>query len=353
LLKETIDGDHQWMLPLFTYNNSRSDTGLNNHIQAIIENIDLVELEGDTYLSQMVRLGLYHLEDSLYFNDFIEGENLIGIPEDYESELPGFYPKTFNKIYRIDENGTLKSTFTFPEGGPSPGDDSFISGYHRPRLIKIDDKLGWIQSYFASEDTTISCIETNAATGFVDTVSLDLPAGRGVFILWLDAEFNILDFTNFPFYAGNSSYQPLRISNVIKYNSDTLMIFGAIHQGSTTSLDPQGQSEEVTYTDSQTFLAFYSMPDVLINTPEIDSGHSINSISVYPNPASESVMLKTNLSSDANYQIFDLSGRAISNGKIPASKISTLLQVDYLTQGLYFVRVTSEGFDEVVRIVVE
>jgi hypothetical protein len=35
LLKETIDGDHQWMLPLFTYNNSRSDTGLNNHIQAI------------------------------------------------------------------------------------------------------------------------------------------------------------------------------------------------------------------------------------------------------------------------------------------------------------------------------
>lgn len=353
LLKETIDGDNEWTLPLFTYNNSRSDTGVNNHIQATIQNIDLVELEGDAYLSQLVRLGVYHLDDSLYYNDFIEGENLIGIPEDYESELPGFYSKTFNKIYRVGENGSLKSTFTFPEGGPSPGDDSFRSGYHMPRLIKIDDKLGWTQSYSASEDTTISCIETNASTGFVDTVSLDLPAGRGVFVLWLDAEFNILDFTNFPFYAASSTYYPLGISNVVKYNSDTLMIFGSIHLGTTTSLDPEGQAEEITYSDPQTFLAFYSMPEILTNISETESGHLKSSISVYPNPASESVNLKTNLPSDANYQILDLSGRVISKGNIPANKVSTLLKVGDLTPGLYFIRVTSAGFDDVERIVVE
>lgn len=353
LLKETIDGENEWTLPLFAFNNSYPDTGINNQVQTDLQNIELVELEGDVYLSQEVRMGLFHLDDSLYYDNFIDEEGLIGIPEDYESESPGFYPKSFKTVYRIGSDGLIKSTFSLTYEDPSPENNSFFSNYQASHLFKIDDKLGWPQSYFASEDTTISYIKKDAISGTVETANLDLPEGQGTFILWLDADFNILDVTIFPFSAGTLTYDGLKISNVAQYNSDTLLVTGTLEVGTTTSLDPEGLAEEITYDEDKTFIAFYSMPDVLTNVSESESSHLEKSFSVFPNPASESVKLKTNLPSEANYKILDLSGRVMSKGNIPANKVSTMLKVDDLTPGLYFIRVTAEGFDDVERIVVE
>ena len=67
------------------------------------------------------------------------------------------------------------------------------------------------------------------------------------------------------------------------------------------------------------------------------------SFSIYPNPASDKVSLMNNLGNylNAKYEITDLNGRIVTEGKISDTGIETDIDVSGLPESFYFIRVVN------------
>lgn len=337
MVKENAQGDHIWSVPLFSYENAfdTETTAFNLH-QFQVDH--LVEVNSNHYVELYYRLSMGNEHDSLYFNDYMGDENMYYCPESFEPE-PGsnqYVAKSAREVIHFDENGQRISKLVFPLRSPDPW-NFYHAGwfFQEPKLFKVNDKLGWPHTYAAIGDTTLYFIR-QYPNGMMDSTGVNLPAGRGTFVLWLDESLNIVDYTNFAFSTGsNNMVQGVSIWNIKALNNDTLMIDGRIGNNTTTRLDPEGLADEVTYSPATSYVALYSLPDFLVSEKiRPDSNQRIH---LFPNPANDRITLQHQFHRQVSYYIFDMAGREIKNGIIPANQNQTQISIDGFDKGMYFV----------------
>ena len=96
-------------------------------------------------------------------------------------------------------------------------------------------------------------------------------------------------------------------------------------------------------------LMIYTLDHVYLDNISLVQSNSIASYSeiapnifTYPNPASDNItILFENLETTAEYQLFDLFGRNLMNGKI--TEETTMLNISSLANGIYLLKVVSEN----------
>jgi len=337
IVKENSVGEQEWMEPLYAYNNNFIDegdqTGYNLNVN--MESLSLVELDGDVFLSHSARL-LVGEGDSLVFQDF-NGETGI-----YSNEVAGnpndHYGHATHNIFKFSQEGERIAwlKYQLPESDYSNILNS--SDLQYPYLFKVQDKLAWVQKYFSVNDTTIQVLRSETA-GNIDTIDISLPAGQGVYLSWFDSELNLLDVLNIPyegpFFPGVSIY------NVSLYHEDTLIISGDIFPGVTTSLDPEGNAESVTYNQTKTFIGFYSLPSIFTSLDNIQSNIE-DKLLIFPNPATEMISFRANYSKNSSYTIQDLAGRMLATGFIASGSGIKTIRIDNLNAGTYILTLTQD-----------
>ena len=174
-----------------------------------------------------------------------------------------------------------------------------------------------------------------------------------------------LDFTNY--VSGDFTFD-----NAYKYDGNPLMLLVSTDYDGTSSPEtftwnditssatwsdgnfswvPSGDVNLNDYLGQKIYLAFkYTSTDDASSTWEVDnmfvygvksvgiSENSADAISVYPNPATEYITLKT--SSNGNASIMDASGRVVINTRIVSG--SNIINIANLPTGIYFVNTIME-----------
>lgn len=338
IIKETPVGDNVWTVPLFSYENTFvSDTSIFSLSQFKVESI--VELNSNIYLGLYYRLDVSNALDSLYFDDYMGDMGLYGMPEGFEPNpmSPGYVAKSAREIIRFNENGERVSKLVFPIKNPDQW--GFYNAYwfnQEPRLFEVNGILGWPLAYKSASDTTLYLLKQTINQP-LDSMGVELPAGRGTIIVWLNEELEIVDYTNFTYSTANPMSQGVSIWNIKSINEDTLAVFGRIGNNTTTSLDPSGIADQEIYSPAMSFMALYSMPEFLVSTKERQKENQ--NLHLFPNPAHHIITLKKNFNDEAEFFIYDMTGRQIRSGNIPSGQESYNLNINELSPGLYILNI--------------
>lgn len=342
LLKENLNGELQWINPLYAYNNTSSASVTFN---TQTENLSLVQINASEFLSHSARFSLSDA-DTLVFSDFFGNE--------------GFIPNS-------DDNSTVNLTygshsiFKFNDGQPDiwleyqllldqSNHPMNVADQQYPYLFKVGENLAWVHNYISQTDTTIHYTR-HQVNGQNDIVSVNLPGGQGAYIVFFNPNLEILDVLVLP-YDGNF-FPGMNINHVSTYNEDTLLIQGEVFPGVTSTLDPSLESESIAFNSVTSFIGFYSVPDVLNSTDqgETESEHFFK---IYPNPSSRvNVFLETSVKSEISYTIFDARGSIVGDGVRPAGNDAESIDLSFLEPGIYFIRFHSKeihGTAKVVRL---
>ena len=333
IVKESTEGEMIWLDSLFSYGKSQSDMSVTlnrfrvNGVQ---------ELNGHSYLSIFYQVNGQEASDTILFKNFID-EPVFLSSGDFLPGTFGFVAKSSREIIQYDEDGTKLKKLIYPIRSKDPWSELNAGWFfQQPELFKVNNALGWPQTYSSTNDTTLYFIE-QLQDGSLDSTGIDLPAGRGTFVLWLDENLNIIDFTNFPFSTGGNNLVPgVSLSAISIFQDDTLMISGSIGAGTTTSLDPEGLAEEITYSEGKNFIAFYSVPELLLSEDHINQLES--KLKVYPNPARDYISIKSNLPTPASYNIYDITGRKIKNGNVLSAELNTI-SISDLSSGIFILEI--------------
>lgn len=333
IVKENTDGEMIWLDSLFSYGKGQSDMSVTLNRYRVNK---AQELNGHSYLSLFYQIKGQDASDTIVFKNFMDEPVLLN-SGDFLPGTFGFVAKSSREIIQYDEDGTRLKKLIYPIRSKDPWSELNAGWFfQQPELFKVNNALGWPQTYSSTNDTTLYFIE-QLQDGSIDSTGIELPAGRGTFVLWLDENLNIIDFTNFPFSTGGNNLVPgVSLSAISIFQNDTLMISGSIGAGTTTSLDPEGLAEEFTYSEGKNFIAFYSVPELLLSEDHINQLES--KLKVYPNPARDYISIKSNLPMPASYNIYDITGRKIKNGNNLSTESNTI-SVSDLSPGIFILEI--------------
>jgi|SRR5690554_3546845 len=354
ITKEDVNGYTQWLTELYAYNNTAPDTILSSeHLVhgffAQNQFSGIIEKDNELFVSSIVKTETNE-NDTLLYRDFLGQDSFYRyyVPNHFIDISDGFWPAGFDQIsfsekalYKLSANGTVIKKLSHTNklsGYGYPIRIGLHSGANmKSNLFEIDDKLAWINHYHAVNDS-LGQFVYQAADGGESTTSIDLPAGTGVYILWLDTDLNIIDHWIFPFQPiSELPYElPMTINSIIPYSQDTLLIQGSIHPGATTNLDPFGSTPDFTSQEPTTFFAFYSNAGP-VGTSNLD-GENQNSIKSFPNPTQDVLNISGIGTKTATYVICDIAGRTVEKGKLVSSQINT----QSLNPGMYILYIESE-----------
>lgn len=342
LIKETNTGDHVWATPI----TALYDVGAPESQNPFSTNYDvspIVELNSDVYVAMVYRFGISDPEAGLYFDDHFSDPTVYYKPEWFEMgpfPMPTqFIAKSAREVIRLDASGELLSKLSVPYGHPDPWHhDNLGVFYQESKLFEVNGKLAWPHPYTALSDTTIHVLKYSTNDD-PDSTGIDLPEGRGIYVLWLDQNLDIQNHTLFSYSAPSASVNGVSILNIRAINEDTLLIDGKIAANTTTSLDPEGVAEEVTYSPGVGFLAMYSLPDFLIGTetPQLKR----EAYRLYPNPVSNVLHIEpTPKANPGPVTVFNITGQAIL--KIPDWDAETLrINTSEWKPGIYLIKIES------------
>lgn len=340
LLKEDLEGNHLWSSPLFSYENSLSSDTSNFSIRQF-DVSPTIEINSDLYLGLYYRLDVANEQDSLYFEDFTGESGLYGKPGWFQFDpiLPGFVAKSSREILRFNENGVPVGKLEFPIRDPDPW-GYYNAGWYiqKPALFEVNNKLAWPLAYRSVNDTTLYILKKTVNQP-LDSIGISLPAGSATIVFWIDEQLDIIDYTLFSYSNSGSLSQRVSISNIKKLNSDTLAIFGQIGNNTTTTLDPSGNADSQTYSQSTSFLALYSIPDFIVSAKHPGKSQEW---SLYPNPANQSITFEGNYKGDVEFFIYDLSGRQLKSGRIHNGQQFYTINIEEFNAGMYIVSFKSE-----------
>lgn len=79
---------------------------------------------------------------------------------------------------------------------------------------------------------------------------------------------------------------------------------------------------------------------------------SITQISVYPNPASDILNVSLSYSGESTYYVSDISGRVVLNGALNHSTSTGTIDLNGISDGIYFLRVVGKQQNGIARFVV-
>ena len=346
--KENTSGESEFITRLYSYNNLQPDTmnGNNLSVKQIFES--LVEWNDRTYLSQglRARTSLIPGTDSLFFTDIFGTENAFyEMVENSDQEIDSLhrYPYAKHLIYVVSDEGEPQIELSRVNG--YAGTFWSVPQVQKPLLFKVGEKLAWTANYAAVSDTTLRLIRKTPGNA-TDTTYVELPAGKGSCIFWLDADLNLDDVWNIPYSAPD--LLGVQIGYIGMVNSDTLVIQGHVAQGTTTSLDPIGNSPAVAYPNTTTFLAFFSSPtvDIIENAP-------IGSFKIYPNPANKRITISKLPKGFTHYGISNLVGQQVQTGTFTKFQETLKISVEGLAPGMYILNCFGNGSKTEAQFVVK
>ena len=343
--KENITGQTEWLTELYAYNNFLADTLVSNsgEYEARNQFPSIIEKNNAVFVSSILRIQGTN-EDSLLFRDFLGVDTIydryIDVSQ-YSSTLQVLY--CHNAIYKLDANGNVAGKLSHTNNIAAPVFNT--STYGTGNLFEVSDKLAWVNSYRALNDS-LGNFYYKSADGSIDTVLVDLPAGKGQYILWLDTDLNIVDTWLIPYQSPNN-WSRLDIKSVLHHHDDTLIIQGELHSNVSTSLDPFGNSPELpTSSIRNVFFAVYAAPE-LINTTSVADQKS-PPFKIFPNPTHDVINISGIADKNADYIIYDIAGRIVEKGKLLSSQINT----QSLKPGMYILSIESDEGSGVQKFVV-
>lgn len=331
VIKENSVGEQSWMSRLFSYQNKASDLSGGANLQFWPSKV--LEMNSDAYLGSFIRVYLNPQSqgDTLFYNDYMSPVDTLV----YTGLFPQQMMVSTQEITRFDENGEIVARRFFPNRNPDANDFSQLSwSLQLPELFKVNDKLGWPFTYNAMSDTTLYFLR-KYPNGSLDSTGVDLPAGRGTFLLWLDADLSIVDVMNIPFSTGDNPFAfGLSIREVSLYHQDSLMISGNIKSGTTTTMDPEGVAASISYDSNRSFVAFYSLPNYLTGVESL--AHVKNDrVQLFPNPAKDQITVQTDYPFPVGYSVVDIMGHKLAQGEIPISEKRHRISVSDFDPGIY------------------
>lgn len=344
IVKENENGEQEWMKELYAY--SSNSPLENKDISTEMESLGLVEIDENVFLSQSVKITL-PVTDSLLIRRFDGSQSLLSNPpsDSLEDHQIGYGTNT---IYKFSPSGQRLASLS------NSLDLNEVTAYQNnfnaqlPTLFKLDNKLAWLLRYKAQNDTTIF-FERELLSGATDNLSIDLPAGNASYILLMDANFAVLGKIVFP-YTGNGL--GLNLTSMYLNNPDTLVISGYMSNNTSTRLDPSGVAPEINYTGFTSFIAFYTVPQIL-GISEVDQGSNVSDkIEVYPNPATGEINVSNTLNISGNYSVINTIGQIVKSGKFHANE-NIKIGIDDLNPGVYFVVLKNAEQRLVGRFVIE
>lgn len=334
IVKENSNGEQEWIRELFAYNDTWSDIDPpQGGIFYFEKTPSLIELNNHVFLSSTIQISSVP-GDSIYFRDFDGTESLKPLLDESD---PGFggVACAARTIYQIDDQGEAVRILRQPLPFHNQNDLNYFHSRSVPYLFKVEDVLGWSNSYRSLTDTTVYFLRNNL-NGTIDSMPIDLPAGKGAYILWLDSELNILETTNIPFTSADYNLG-IQITDASIFHNDTLMIMGTIRSGTTTGLDPEGLAEDITYSGNTSFVGFYTLPAVLgTDITQIPVAASLN---IYPNPGNNLITIKSAILAGSDYDVYDLTGKVLLKGSFSNSN-SAVLNIEKLGSGMYILKIT-------------
>lgn len=335
MIKENMEGNNVWSVPLFSYENSfGTDTSNFSLSQLNVEPV--IELNSDIYLGLYYRLDVRNVQDSLYFDDYMGDVGMYGKPEWFTPDpvLPGYVAKSAREVIRFNENGERIEKLVFPIRDPDPW-GFYNAGWYfqEPKLFEVNGKLGWPFAYASTTDTTLYFLKQTVNQP-IDSVGIELPAGRGTFIVWMDEELNIINHTIFSYTTSSAVAQGVSVWNIKTLNEDTLAVFGRIGNNTTTSLDPVGIAGQQTYSPATSYMALYSLPDFLVSAKHPTRSQKWD---FFPNPANETITFKGNYTGDVEFFIYDVTGRQVKSGHIADGQQFYTINIDKFQAGIYIV----------------
>lgn len=338
MVKENAVGEREWIQPLYAYGNKVKSSASN----AEMDSYSVVELDDAVFLSHSARLFVGQ-GDTLYFKD------IDGNEETHTASNTGILGHGSYNIFKFDQNGEPIARLEYPMLPSQMNHPVYSANQQPPYLFKVAGKLGWVHNYTANNDTTIQFMRSET-DGEEVAVDIDLPAGQGAYIAWLDSDLNLVDILNIPFQG--SFFPGVTIHHVSLYREDSLLVSGDIAWGVTTRMDPEGLADEVTYDGITGFIGFYTLPSVLVGVNQKEEARQSH-FTIYPNPAKGSIQVRSDLSGNAEYVIHDLYGRRLKAGKLNrASKVNTI-QMDRFTLGMYVISIQGEGVTYSEKFIME
>lgn len=337
--RENINGESEFITPLYSFNNFRKDTSWFNLVSQQGFH-SLVESDGLIYLSERFLVQL-PIGDSLQFTNYFGNDSVY--VQMIDSIIGGSIPYSKDLIYAISDNGEPQIKLSMIN--KYLGNTELWYQSQQPKLYKVNNLLAWVSNYWAHSDTTIALVkETSGNT--IDTTFIDLPAGKGVCIYWLNSDLSLVDFWNIPYTS--SGLEGVRIDYIGKYGPDTLLIQGYINANTYTTLEPYGGAV-IPFAENTSFLAFYAG----LNSVNVKEATSNPGFSIFPNPASGTITVKQAENTDFNtYSIYDLSGKNVKAGSLPKGH-SAIIEIDKITPGMYILKCTGKDQTSSTKFVVK
>ncbi len=337
ITKESAAGATEWLTELYAYNNTFADSihasfNMRNTIYTILEK------DENLFVNNSFN-GFIPNDDTLMYRDFT-GENMLltdAIPY-YGAFNNVQIPIAESSIYKLNSNGSLIGKLSYSQtivGYNFSGQTGWLDRANR--LFEVGDKLAWVHNYYSPTNTSIE-FTYKTLNGSIQNSSIDLPAGKGTFILWLDTDLTIIDYWLFP-YTSDDIAGVNNFNYIGQYSSDTLLIQGNLSPLSSININPFGTDLIVETTEStivKTYFAFYSAPEILTNTPKIEE---LPNLSVFPNPTEGELHISGIANENSRYQIFDISGRMVQAGMLNGE---LFVNTSHLTSGMYILRIDTE-----------
>jgi hypothetical protein len=366
LAKENEGGQQIWSTPIMSFNNTGVDNPEENAPGVRTVSNGLIENDNAIFLSQSFR-GTAYFDDSLLTRGFFGEDDLTSNIYNYNSIDSTVFDSTIftspnnllahysHNIFKLSSDGAHLSWLQL--GGTNKVlYDSFLSfsqlknnGY----IYEVGQKIAWTFDYSSQSDTTLRFVKRNV-NGWADTTAINLPAGKGAYIIWLNEQLSIIDQWNIPYNIPGEieNDQVMSIKHISSFGSDTILIQGEIHGGGglSTSLDPFGQSPAQTFEGHAVFMAFYAAPDILSSSTQTESSKAFK---IYPNPASNKITIRTFTPNRAQYAIYDLAGRQVLYGTIKPYNISNVVDISGLASGTYIVQMVDNEVSYSQKIVLK
>ncbi len=222
--------------------------------------------------------------------------------------------------------------------------------------------------------------------GYVNGKRSNYPFGRVGSASWTSTNGSKLGTSNYPGYSGtvfepiddykgdfarSYFYMATRYHNVIQ-NWNSPMLAGNQYPAFTTwavslllewnTSDPVSQKE--IDRNNKIYSNYQNNRNPFIDHPEyaqlvwnpngngVSVTNSIAQISVYPNPANESINVTLSYSGVSNYYIVDISGRIVLRGSINHPAAAGIINLNGVSNGIYFLQVVGQHKSSVVKFVI-
>lgn len=318
------DGALEWITAI---------SGLNNKINDTISTIP-----GDSFLAQLATsiYGYFPFQDYSVFNyrtfsRLALGDSLLYI--DIWGEENMVANATLNILDQVALD-RIAITKVSDAGAPLvelsanlPKTANFVTD-----IFDFGEHIAWTFNHESLNDTTYAFSYKEGA-GAGQILPVDLPAGIGASILWLDHDLKIQDHWVIRVEEGSTGR--INIRGVSPFGTDTILIQGVCKGNVISSFEIGTSSELQELSTNDGFMAFYHQQGFL-NT--LDQPSMLPYSKVFPNPSKGELHLQASQGGHIqSWAIFDISGRVVLSGKAAETDVDIHLNVP---NGVYIIEIT-------------